>query len=320
MSQLFGDIKYDQASSLRKMVGKATDVASTTKFQSEDETELHSKKQTLTNGTRIISVTSGKGGVGKTSVSVNMAMALARAGQKVLLFDADLGLANINVLLGIIPKYNLYHVIKGHKKLSDIIINTPEGVDIIAGASGYSQLANLEKEERGKIIMGFDELKGYDILIIDTGAGVGANVVGFSLPAEDVVVVTTSEPTSITDAYGIIKSIVLLEPDKSIKLVVNRVKSSLEGRKVAERVISICNQFLNVKVENCGFIFDDENVAKSIRKQKPFYTLYPKGKASSCLNLIASRIVNQEIDPVDRSSGLGSFFKKMLQNQADLEK
>ena len=311
MNQLFGDIKFDQAASLRRMVGKPGDVVSTTSLNSPGaETELTGPTQT-----QVITITSGKGGVGKTSISVNMAMAMAHAGKKVLLFDADLGLANINVLLGLIPKHNLYHVIKGHKKLKEIVITTPEGVDIIAGASGYSQLANLPDADRDKIITGFDDLSNYDILLVDTGAGVSSNVVGFTLPADEVIVVTTSEPTSITDAYGIIKSIVLLEPDKKIKLLVNRVKSSLEGRKVAERVINICQQFLNVEIENTGFVYDDEIVAKSVRKQKPFYTLYPKSKASGCINVVVSRILNKEIEPVDRPAGLGSFFKKMFQVQ-----
>ena len=200
-------------------------------------------------------------------------MAMAQAGKKVLLFDADLGLANINVLLGVIPKHNLYHVIKGHKTLSDIIIHTPEGVDVIAGASGYTHLANLEDEDRLKIIAAFEDLKDYDVFLIDTGAGVSSNVVGFTIPAHEVMVVTTPEPTSITDAYGIIKSIVLVEPEKTIKLLVNRVSSAIEGRKVAERVINICNQFLNVKVENCGFIYDDISVSKAVRKTEAL--LYP---------------------------------------------
>lgn len=279
----------DQASTLRQMVGKSDPGTAT----------------------QIITLTSGKGGVGKSTISVNLGLALASAGKKVLLFDADLGLANINVLLGVVPKFNLYHVIKGHKELEDIIIKTPEGLDIIAGASGYSMLANLSDKERTSLVSAFEKLNGYDIMLIDTGAGVSSNVVGFTLPADKVIVVTTPEPTAITDAYGIIKSIVLVAPDKHIKLLVNRAGSSLEGKKVAERVINISSQFLNVRVENLGFIYDDDNVAKSIRRQKPFYQLFPNCKAASCLDIVTSRILEQEI-PRRQESGIGSFFRKIF--------
>lgn len=279
----------DQASTLRQMVGKADPGTAT----------------------QIITLTSGKGGVGKSTISVNLGLALAAAGKKVLLFDADLGLANVNVLLGVVPKFNLYHVIKGHKELEEIIIRTPEGLDIIAGASGYSMLANLSDKERSNLVAAFERLTGYDIMLIDTGAGVSSNVVGFTLPADKVIVITTPEPTAITDAYGIIKSIVLVAPDKNIKLLVNRATSSLEGKKVAERVINISSQFLNVRVENLGFIYDDDNVAKSIRRQKPFYQLFRNCKAAACLDIVASRILEQEL-PRRHESGVGAFFRKIF--------
>lgn len=181
--------------------------------------------------TKIIAIASGKGGVGKSTVSVNLAISMARVGQKVLVFDGDLGLANVNVILGIIPKYNLYHVVKGHKSLKDIVIQTPEGVDIIAGASGYSQLANLNDTQRNSLIKGFSELDNYDVMIIDTGAGISSNVIGLTLPADDVIVITTPEPTAITDSYGLIKAIVSQSRDKNLKMVVNRVRSAIEGKK-----------------------------------------------------------------------------------------
>ena len=172
-------------------------------------------------------------------------------------------------------------------------------------------LANLSDKERGTLVTAFEKLSGYDIMLIDTGAGVSSNVVGFTLPADKVIVVTTPEPTAITDAYGIIKSIVLVAPDKHIKLLVNRATSSLEGKKVAERVINISNQFLNVRVENLGFIYDDDNVPKSIRRQKPFYQLFPNCKAAACLDIVTSRILEQEL-PKRHESGVGAFFRKIF--------
>ncbi len=168
--------------------------------------------------TKTIAITSGKGGVGKTSLAVGIAIALARSGSSVTLLDADLGLANINVILGIIPKYNLYHVIKGKKKLKDIVIEVPEGIKIIAGASGFHQLANLDIKQRNDFIEAVSELDEDDYMIIDTGAGISQNVLSFLNAADEVVVVTTPEPTAITDAYGIIKSIASQSPDKPVKL------------------------------------------------------------------------------------------------------
>ncbi|TGK00743.1 MinD/ParA family protein [Leptospira semungkisensis] len=261
--------------------------------------------------TKIIAIASGKGGVGKSTISVNLAISMAKAGQKVLVFDGDLGLANVNVILGIIPKYNLYHVVKGHKSLKDIIIQAPEGVDIIAGASGYSQLANLNDSQRNNLIKGFADLDSYDYMIIDTGAGISSNVIGLTLPADDVIVVTTPEPTAITDSYGLIKAIVSQSRDKNLKMVVNRVRSAIEGKKVADRVIDISGQFLEVRVENLGFIFQDDEVEKSIREQKPYIIHSPKSKASACLNRITYSLLNQEMDGGD-DSGITGFFRKFF--------
>ncbi|MGJ4746590.1 MinD/ParA family protein [Leptospira haakeii] len=261
--------------------------------------------------TKIIAIASGKGGVGKSTISVNLAISMAKAGQKVLVFDGDLGLANVNVILGIIPKYNLYHVVKGHKSLKDIIIQAPEGVDIIAGASGYSQLANLNDTQRNNLIKGFADLDSYDYMIIDTGAGISSNVIGLTLPADDVIVVTTPEPTAITDSYGLIKAIVSQSRDKNLKMVVNRVRSAIEGKKVADRVIDISGQFLEVRVENLGFIFQDDEVEKSIREQKPYIIHSPKSKAAACLNRITYSLLNQEMEGGD-DSGITGFFKKFF--------
>ena len=283
------EVNVDQASNLRKLV-------------------IQNKKDVKT---RTIAVTSGKGGVGKSSISVSLALALAQSGASVTLLDADLGLANINVILGIIPKFNLYHVIKGKKKLKDIVIDIPEGIKIIAGASGFHQLANLDSKQIGDFIQSVSELDTDDFMIIDTGAGVSQNVLRFVIAADDVLVVTTPEPTAITDAYGIIKSIASQSPDKSVKLIVNRVSSVSEGKRVAQRVITIAGQFLNMKVENLGFIFDDIYVPKSIRNQKPFILSYPKSKASACVEMIANKIANKEINP-RKGSGMVSFFKNLF--------
>jgi len=261
--------------------------------------------------TKTIAITSGKGGVGKTSIAVSLAIALAKRNYSITVLDADLGLANVNVVLGIIPKYNLYHVIKGKKKLEEIIIDVPEGIKIIAGASGFHQLANLDVKQREYFIKSLAELNADDYMIIDTGAGISQNVLSFLVASDEVIVITTPEPTSITDAYGTIKAIAANDPDKTVKLLVNRAQTVTEAKKVAQRVINIAGQFLNIKVDNLGFIFDDLYVAKSIRNQKPFIVSYPKSKASTCVEIIADRIGNIESD-IDKGTGMLSFFRRFF--------
>ncbi len=261
--------------------------------------------------TRIIAVSSGKGGVGKTNIAINLALAYMQMGKKVVVMDADLGLANVNVVLGIIPKYNLYHLIRKQKKMREIIQNTSYGIQIVAGASGFSKIANLSVEERNDFVGELQELSSADVLIIDTGAGVSDNVLSFIAAADDVIIVTTPEPTAITDAYGIIK-IIATEIDNlnlGLKLVVNRVKSVTEGKKVAERVINIAGQFLNLKVDYLGFVYDDDLVHNAVVKQKPFIIMDARGKASMCIRYLAGRLENVEYK---NGGGVARFLRKLF--------
>lgn len=260
--------------------------------------------------TRIITVASGKGGVGKTNISTNLALAYAALGKRVILMDADLGLANVNVVLGVIPKYNLYHVIRKQKTMRDILMDTDYGIQIVAGASGFAKIANLTEDERNNFIEELQHLANADVIIIDTSAGVSQNVLAFVAAADEAIIVTTPEPTAITDAYGIIK-IVATEIDNlglSLKLVVNRVKSVSEGKKVAERVINIAGQFLNLKVDYLGYVYEDANVQNAVLRQRPFMVLDPKSKASICVQQIASRLERVEY----REGGGVSLFLKRL--------
>jgi flagellar biosynthesis protein FlhG len=282
----------DQAENLRKMM--------------EGNKTPEKKKKT-----RIITVSSGKGGVGKTNFAVNMGIAFAQLGKKVIVMDADLGLANVNVCLGIIPKYNLFQLIKKQKTMKDIIIDTNYGIQIIAGASGFSKIANLSEEERTAFIKEIDVLSYADVLIIDTGAGVSQNVLSFVVAADEAIIITTPEPTAITDAYGIIKIIAteVNNPLLELKLVVNRANSILEGRKVAERVINIAGQFLNIKVDNLGMIFEDPIVPQGVIKQTPFMSLDPKSKASLGVKHIVSRLEGIEYK---EGSGVKNFLTRLL--------
>ena len=265
--------------------------------------------------TRIIAVTSGKGGVGKTNVATNMGIAYAQMGKKVIVLDADLGLANVNVIMNVIPQYNLYHVIKKQKKLSEIIIDTEYGIKLIVGASGFSKIANMGEAERDEFIKEMYTLSDVDIIIIDTSAGVSKNVLSFVAAADEVVIITTSEPTAITDAYGIIK-VIATEVDNmslNLKMIINRVDSAAEGKRIADRMINIAAQFLNLKIEYLGFIYNDPLVTKAVIKQKPFLIAEPNGKASSCLKHIVSRMEKNEIPETgSESGGFARFVKKLF--------
>ncbi len=291
----------DQAQALREIMGKRPPSAERRAPQQQEK----AKK------TRIIAVASGKGGVGKTNLSINLAIAYAKLGKRVIVMDADLGLANVNVMLNMIPKYNLYHVIRKQKTMREIILDTEYGFQIVAGASGFSKIANLTEEERQSFIGELYTLSQADIVIIDTAAGVSANVLGFVAAADDAIIVTTPEPTAITDAYGIIKIIATEIENLNIglKLVVNRVKTVTEGRRVAERIINISGQFLNLKVEYLGCIYDDPIVPASVLRQRPFMAQDPRSKAAISVAHLVGRIEKTDFagDP-----GLGRFIRKLF--------
>lgn len=267
--------------------------------------------------TKIITVASGKGGVGKTNVSTNLALAYGRLGKKVIVLDADLGLANVNVVMGMIPKYNLYHVIRKQKTMKEVILDTDYGIQIVAGASGFSKIANLTDEERDNFILELRELSSADIIIIDTSAGVSSNVLSFVEAADEVLIVTTPEPTAITDAYGIIKiiSTEIDDLDLDLKLIINRVSSVTEAKKISQRVINIAGQFLNLKVDYLGFVYEDPSVPNSVRKQVPFMVADPNGKAAGCIQHIVGRLENIEFK---EGGGVGKFIRKLLGKESSL--
>lgn len=261
--------------------------------------------------TRIIAITSGKGGVGKTNVAVNMAIAYAEIGKKVILIDGDLGMANVNVLLNVVPKYNLMHVINEKKTMEEIILDTEFGIKFIAGANGFTKIANLTVEELDSFARQFATLSSADIIIIDTGAGIANNVLQFVAAADEVYVVTTPEPTAITDAYGIIKTITteITERTVNIKLLVNRVHSADEGKRISERIITIVGQFLGYKVDYIGFVYDDPVVQASVIRQKPFIVVNPTAKSSMCVKHIVGRI---EKTDTPENGGVSTFLRKFV--------
>ncbi|MDR1956128.1 MAG: MinD/ParA family protein [Treponema sp.] len=292
----------DQAEKLREIMRKKNDFQEKSKPAKPKEVKR----------TRIITVTSGKGGVGKTSISVNMALAYARLGKKVVVMDADLGLANVNVILNTQPKFNLYHVMRKQKTMKEILWETDYGISIVAGASGLSKIANLTEDERQYFINELDSLSEADIIIIDTSAGVSSNVLDFIAAADDAVIIATPEPTAITDAYGITKIIATEYEslDMGLKLVVNRVKSVAEAKKVADRLTQIAGQFLNLRIDYLGFIYDDITVAQSVLRQKPFLVLDPKCRASLCVQHIAERMEKHEVRK--ENDGFAAMIRRLF--------
>lgn len=285
----------DQAESLRKTIEEYKK-----KKQSKERSRI-----------KVIAVASGKGGVGKTNLSVNLAISLKQMGKNVVVLDADLGLANIDVIIGVVPKLNLYDVIFNNKNIEDIIINGPEGIKVVPGGSGVESLSNLNDEQRRRLSDKFGELKDTDILIIDTGAGISKNVIGFMAAADEVIIVTTPEPTSITDAYSLIKVALKYVPKSKIHVMVNRVISDSEANLAYQRLGSAVKCFLSKDINYLGYILDDIKVKKAVMQQIPFKVAYPDCLASRCIDDIASTISGLPATPLKKSGGIREFMNKL---------
>ncbi len=272
---------------------------------------------------RVIAVTSGKGGVGKTSMSTNLAILLAQRQHRVLMFDADLGLANVDVLLGLCPTHTLQHVLYGECTLTDILMAGPNDVRIVPGASGMVELANLDDSDRSGLVEQLGRLGDEaDIVMVDTSPGVSRNVIGFAAAADEVIVVTTPEPTAMTDAYAIIKVIARENVHSRIRLLVNMVRDEREANEVTDKMLRVARQFLNVEVEPIGFVPHDRNVSLAIHQRHPFVLSYPRSLATVSLQRIAGRIEGHAEmtgrGRPDSSAGnnrLKAFLDKMLRRK-----
>ncbi|WP_025027640.1 MinD/ParA family protein [Caldalkalibacillus mannanilyticus] len=260
--------------------------------------------------TRIITVTSGKGGVGKSNFSLNFALSLLQQNKKVLIFDVDLGLANIDVLMGVSPRHNILQMIDKDLSIWDIVEEGPMGLQFIAGGSGFNHLFQLDERKLTKF---FDELSSIhgqvDYVILDTGAGLSNENLRFILASDDVIVVTTPEPTSITDAYAVLKMIHSKDPQTDIKLVVNRCVSDKEGLQTARKLQLVAKQFLGKEVQVLGYIPDDQNVTKAVKKQNPFILEFPSTTAANAMNKIVQTFLNI---PTITTGGIKGFLKKMF--------
>ena len=244
-------------------------------------------------GTRIISITSGKGGVGKSNIVANVGFVLSRLGKKVLILDADLGLGNLDVLLGLTPKYNLSHAVLGTRTISEIALEGPGNTTILPASSGVQELAQLTDEQRANFLTSIGSIMDdVDVLLIDTGAGISSNVMYFNSNAREILVVVTPEPTSITDAYALMKVLSLNYSQNRFKLVVNFAKNSREAEDVYQQIKLVADRFLNITIEYVGFVLVDQQVREGVRRQKIVAEMKPDAAASRCFVSVAKNLLN----------------------------
>ena len=262
----------------------------------------------------VIAITSGKGGVGKSNIAVNLSIKLASAGKSVVLLDADLGLANADVLCNIDLPFNLSHVIARKKELHEVMVTGPGGFKLIGGASGLARMADLTDFDRRRIVEALGAVEySADTILIDTGAGISPNVLSFTRAADHVLVVTTPEPTAITDAYAVIKVITKAGMDRGISLLVNQVRSAAEAKTVHDRVAKVAKNFLGVNVLEAGHMVADDHVRRAVLQRVPFVLSAPKCGASFCITQLAMRFeqgIALGVEGGGFFNRMGKWFKK----------
>lgn len=263
----------------------------------------------------VITITSGKGGVGKTNITANLAYLLRQLRRRVMILDADLGLANIDIVLGLAPQYNISHVLSGEKRLSDIVVTGPAGIEILPASSGVVESTNITEAQKLMLLEQLEELEtNFDYLLIDTEAGISNNVVYFSLAAQTTVVIVTPEPTSLADAYALIKVLSSTYRQSEFRILLNEVSGEYEALQVFKQLTTVTDRFLDVSIDYLGFVPRDPRVGESVRAQKPFTELYPGGAAAKALKEVAREIISMENNPL--KSDLGLLWRNMLMSPA----
>ena len=296
--------KENKVINLSKRIGEKADMIKNKKLGKKDKKE-----------TRVIAITSGKGGVGKTNIVANLGFALSRLGKKVLILDADLGLGNLDVLLGLAPRYNLSHVISGEKSLEEIILKGPGKLEILPASSGIQELTQLSKQQKIQILTKLDLLiDSFDVLLIDTAAGISTNVLDFNATAQEILVVVSPEPTSLTDAYALMKVLSLKYSEKHCKLLVNQAANDQEGRDIYRQLNLVTERFLVISVKYFGCVLFDEKVTKSVRRQQIILELYPDSPASKSFSMLAKKIKNMKISKSTKGDS-NLFWEHLIQGR-----
>lgn len=292
----------DQAETLRKLAGAPQAPA---KGPDKDQ-PVHTAK--------VITVTSGKGGVGKTNMTINLGIAMSRMGLRVVILDADFGLANIDVLFGVVPQHTLVDLFRDECSIFDVLTNGPENVKFLSGGSGVEELVRLDNRQLKKFVANISLLdKLYDVILIDTGAGLSRNVMSFIMAADEVVLVTTPEPTAVTDAYALIKMVSRRDRKKPIRILVNRVESKGEADDIMTRLTTVSEKFLSLKLLKLGYIVYDESVVRAVKQQKPFLIGFPRAQASRQVAELAVELMRVEAqDATDAVRGAKGFFQRLI--------
>lgn len=281
----------DQAESLRRLA--------------KGEPLVNNKKKT-----KIITVTSGKGGVGKSNFVVNLSIALTQMGKKVLIFDADIGMGNDDVLMGIYPKNNVLDLINGNLSIEEVIVEGPGGVKLLPGGSGLNNIEDLQQNQRDLFLRKIETLEGFDYIFIDTGAGISRSVLAFIACSDEFILVTTPEPTSLTDGYSLLKAVNHFKIKNKGNIVVNRIIDKKEGDNTFTKFKTAVNRFLSIDVKYLGYVYEDRKLLMAVREQKPFVISNPNCDAARCIKNIGDKLLGEEREI--KGIGAKGLFKKLF--------
>lgn len=285
--------------------------------QAEQLRNIVKKNQQSARKARVFTVTSGKGGVGKSNAVVNLAVQMQKHGKKVIIFDADLGLANVEIMFGAIPKYNLSDVIYRGKTIQEIITPGPMDVGFISGGAGITGINNLSKEQLKFLVRNLSELDGIaDIVLIDTGAGISDHVLEFVMASPEVLLLATSEPSSLTDAYSLLKALhrnpEFRQAQTKIKVISNRVVTEEEGNGIFEKLNAVVGQFLKGNLEYLGMIPQDALVEKAVRQQQPVSILYPEAKSTKAFEVLTCNLLDGNVIPLHEKKGIMQLISRFI--------
>lgn len=295
----------DQAGKLRDLVEEMAEEAAA-------ENEIGGVNFEIGDTTRVITVTSGKGGVGKTNFAVNLAVALQTAGNRVLLIDADVGMANVNVLMGHVTNKSLLDLLDEDTELESVVEEGVAGVKYISGVAGIEEVLGVNRYDRRRIHRKLERCSEIaDIVIIDTGAGLSRYVIEFVLAAQEVLLITTPEPTALADAYAVVKAYGKYTDKRSIKLIVNRIRDEEESKEVTDRLNQTTQKFLNMSIECLGYIYEDRAVQKAVQNQEPFVLMSPESPAARCVKELAKALITGE-KQAKVSKGWRNFLERLL--------